>query len=322
MRIVNIGIDSGKYATKIAVERDGDIRHGKFKTRMDANVEKMSQDDAESFSVEFEGKRYLVGKEARTQDFEDTKMKDIHKIATYTAIASDFTGVGNGDHVNLAIGCPLTIYANRDLRMEYKKFIAPQGKEINIVVNGKRKVFTIDRSYVFPESSGVVYLNHEKYKEDLIGVIDIGGLNANCCIYDRGVPKVGTDTMFTLDLGGNVLSQTAATMVERTGTGKLADYLIEDMMAKNGLKKGTHAESAKIVHDCKLEHVQKIYDQCLHHNWNLEYTEIVFTGGAASWLKDEIIKVFPYYDIDNLGVDADFKNVDGFLKQLINRVSG
>ncbi len=318
--IKNIAVDSGKYATKIAVDAGGGIRHGKFLTKMDENAEKMGMDDTQTFSVVYDGKKYLLGKEARTQDFDDSKMKDIHKIATYVAIASDACGVGNGDKVNVAIGCPLTLYANKDLRQEYKDFIAPQGKEINITVNGKRKCFTINRSFVFPESSGVVYLNEDKYRSDLIGVVDIGGLNANCAIYDHLVPKVGADTMFTLDLGGNVLSQTTATMVERTGTGKLADYLIEDMMGKNGLKKGTHEESAKIVRDCKLAHVKKIYDQCLNHGWNLDFTEIVFTGGAASWLKDEIMQVFPYYDVENLSAEADFKNVDGFLLQMQNRL--
>ena len=314
----NVAIDSGKYATKISVAKDGHIEHGKFRTCMDEGLEKPGMDPS-SFGVEFEGRRYLLGNQARTQDFSDSKQSEIHRIATYTALASDLVGLGHGDHVNLAIGCPLQMYANKDVRKTYKNFIAPQNKEISIAVNGKRKVFTIDRSYVFPESSGVIFLNPDKYCDTVVGVVDIGGLNANCCIYEDLIPKAGADS-FTCDLGGNILSRDAAMLVEQTGTGHLSDYLINHMMADNGLKKGAHEPSAAIVRECKLKHVQKIYNECVKHGWNVDFTEIVFTGGAAWWLKDEIMQVFPYYDIDNLDSDADFKNVDGYLMQMLSRL--
>ena len=316
--VKNTAVDSGKYATKIAVAKDGNIEHGKFRTCMDRDIEKSSSDIG-TYGVEFEGKKYLLGNQARNQDFSDSKHADIHRIATYTALASDYAGLGHGDHVNVAIGCTLQMYANKDIRKAYKNFIAPQNTDIDIVVNGKRKLFHIDRSFVFPESSGVIYLNPEKYADSVVGVIDIGGLNANCCIYENLVPKAGSD-VFTCDLGGNILSRDTAMLVEQTGTGHLSDYLIDRMMIDNGLKKGSHEASAKIVRECKLKHVQKIYDECIRHGWNLDFTEIVFTGGSANWLKDEIMQVFPYYDIDNLDSDADFKNVDGYLMQMLSRL--
>ena len=317
--VKNIAVDSGKYATKISVAKDGHIEHGKFRTSMDVDMEKTCSDSG-TYAVEYEGRKYLVGNQARTQSFADSKQSDIHRIATYTALASDTAGLGHGDHINLAIGCPLHMYANKEISKAYKNFIAPHNTEINITVNGKRKVFTIDRSYVFPESSGVIFLNPEKYYDSVVGVVDIGGLNVNCCIYEGLVPKAGSDS-FTCDLGGNILSRDAAMLVEQTGTGHLSDYLIEHMMADNGLKKGAHEPSARIVKECKLKHVQKIYSECIRHGWNVDFTEIVFTGGAAKWLKDEIVQVFPYYDIDNLGQDADFKNVDGYLMQMLGRMN-
>ncbi len=319
--IRNIAVDSGKYATKIAAARNGMIVHGRFLTKMDPNVDKQDSSDTETYAVEYEGQKYLLGKGARTQSFNDTKMEDIHKIATYTALTTECAGIGSGDHVNLAIGCPLADYVNKDRRSQYRDFMVPQNKQIDITVNGKRKMFYIDKFYVYPESSGVIYLNKDKYKDSPVGVIDIGGLNANCCIYENCLPISGTDTMFTLDLGGNVLSQTATTLVERLGTGKLKDYTIADMMAKNGLKKGADEKSAQIIKQCKADHVKKIKDACIANGWNIEYTEIVFTGGAAGWLKDDIVKVFPYYDIDNLDENADFKNVDGYLLQMLERMN-
>ena len=311
----NVAIDSGKYATKISIAKDGHIKHGKFRTNMDTDVEKSCFDPG-TYGVEFEGRKYLLGNQARSQDFSDSKKTEIHRIATYTALASDHVGLGNGDHVNVAIGCPLQMYANKDIRIAYKNYIAPNNTDIDIVVNGKRKHFHINRSFVYPESSGVIFLNSEKYMDSVVGVVDIGGLNANCCIYENLIPKAGSD-VFTCDLGGNILSRDTAMLVEQTGTGHLGDYLIDRMMIDNGLKKGTHEPSARIVKESKLKHVQKIYNECIKHGWNVDFTEIVFTGGAANWLKDEIRQVFPYYDIDNLDAEADFKNVDGFLMQML-----
>ena len=37
----------------------------------------------------------------------------------------------------------------------------------------------------------------------MVGVVDIGGLNINCCVYNKGVPVLSS--LFTDDLGSNVL---------------------------------------------------------------------------------------------------------------------
>ena len=53
---------------------------------------------------------------------------------------------------------------------------------------------------VLPESSGVIYLEQELCEKAAVGVIDIGGLNVNCCVYNKTVPVLSVIRNFTYSL--------------------------------------------------------------------------------------------------------------------------
>ncbi len=78
-------------------------------------------------------------------------------------------------------------------------------KQISIKVSDTTKHLVIRSVIVLPESSGVIFLEPEKYGKSLIAVIDIGGLNINCSTYNLVVPVLST--LYTDTLGSNVLTQ-------------------------------------------------------------------------------------------------------------------
>ena len=313
-----IAIDSGKFATKVSMAAGiGTIDHLSFKTQMTEGVEKVDVGGDGTFSVEFEGKKYLVGDQARGQSFDRSKQNDLHRISTYVGVAMMMKKAGGfNDNVKLAIGCPLSIYINQDARQRYKDFIAPAGKRVVIKVDGIEYTFTIVASYVFPESSGVIYLNSSKYRDGIVGVIDIGGLNANCCIYDKLVPKYGADSMFTLEMGGNILTSNIMTSLESEFNTSIPE-LFYDQVMRDGCIKIDKEASARRIEELKVEHVRAIMTECKRHKWATDLMDVVFTGGTSFLLKDEIQKVFPTAIIDHLDSEACFKNADGFLQQLL-----
>ncbi len=313
-----ISVDSGKYETKASMMLSpGTIKHLSFKTQISESTERFSNDTSKTYGVKFEDKYYLIGESARTQSFERSKQNILHKISTYTAIALMMKESGsNGDSINLAIGCPLSIYINRDARKYYKDYIAPSGRKISITVNDEPFTFTILKSIVYPESSGVIYLNKERYENDLVGVVDIGGLNANCCIYDNLVPKAGPDSMFTLEMGGNILTSNIMTKLESEFETEIGTILYEKVM-KDGFIKKCPEESSRRISELKRAHVIDILTECKRHKWSIDNMDIVFTGGTSKLLKNEIQEIFPTAILDHLDEDASFKNADGFLKQLL-----
>ena len=60
--------------------------------------------------------------------------------------------------------------------------------------DGQKKV------QVLPEGMGVVFLHPEKYGKNIFGLVDIGGLNCNCVMFQDNLPLIGS--MFTNGLGG------------------------------------------------------------------------------------------------------------------------
>ncbi len=315
MTVQTLSVDSGKYATKACIERSsGNVETLKFLTRMD--IEKENLGDSDSYSVLYEGTKYLIGRQASNWDPSRSKKSEIHKVATYTAIANL---VANGDHVNIGIGCPLSIYMNPSSRKAYKEYIVPQGKQIDITINRKHTTFTIKRSFVFPESSGVIYLNQDEYASDTVGVIDIGGLNANCCIYENMIPKADVNSMFTLDEGGHILTNRIKSELESNCDVSLSDILMNKIL-KDGFMHSNPEKSAEIIRKCKRDHVQKIFNECKKNGWPVENMKIVFIGGTSALLSEEIEQIFPWIDLQTCIEYGDCANARGFLKETSNRI--
>lgn len=312
-----IAIDSGKYMCKSVAATSGnpadDVTYS-FRTRIERKSG-FAPDNATI--IKYNGEEYVVGgKSSKSADGEHSSSKntEVHKICIYTAIAHF---VDDGDQVDVVIGAPLDIYGNKALREEFKNNMLPLGETITVELNGKEKRFTIAGARVLPESSGVIYLNPKKFKDDIAVVIDIGGLNANVAMYDQ--MTIIPDSIITQELGTYSLNAALADwLVSEKGfdRAKLADNVLEKAIKDGRLNRVEGSE--EVIRKIKMDTVKRLKDSIDANKIDIALTELVFTGGTSLLLKDEIKKVFGVGD-DAFATDAVFSNAKGFLNFIRNK---
>lgn len=305
-----IAVDTGKFATKaVTLRGDGSERFTTFRTKSEET--QRSEAQGKSYIVEYKGKRYLVGEQAEVSSAKLTKAEDIHRISTYTAIHQLSSG---DDTVVVAIGCPLSVFENPESKEAYKKYMFPD-RQIEIKVNETTKKLTILSVIVFPESSGIIYLDR-KYESMSAGIIDIGGLNVNACVYNKTMPIIST--LFTENLGSNVLAQNLKNALATKYGEDIPQWMMEDIlrdgyvvdnMSSSGIRQG----SKEFIADFKKKHIESIIKKCEANGWNLRLTRLVFTGGTSELLRNEILQVIPGAIICE---EPEKVNVRGFLKAI------
>ena len=306
-----IAIDSGKYMTKAALRKaDGTDKLLELRTKVDPmNVEgNILLNPKESHTVSFEGKRYVVGEAAHLTDVRETsKASDTHRVATYTAIAQL---VDSGDQVSVMIGCPLSVYANRDKMIAYRDFMFTMGKTVTIEVDGATKNFIIRSAQIAPEGIGMIFQHMEKYGKGICGVVDIGGLNCNCAVYKNGFPVV--HAMFTNSFGGNDLKIAVRRKLQDALETDLMDEILDQDLLQ-GFDYADKERTAKLISECKAEQVSKIVGTCQEAGWNVHSMPMIFTGGTSLLLKDEIIRQVPSVCGEEITDNVRYANVLGFL---------
>ena len=304
MSIKSIAVDSGKYDTKALLKgvKGEDDKKIRFRTKMDDTMEEIAS-DRRSCVFNYEGRRVMIGDSAETVDYDKTKAKDIHKMSTYAAIAQL---VDDGDEVLLTIGCPISIFNNVEERKQYKEYMHDKG-ELEVVLNAKRKRFTINDVIVCPESSGVIWKHANRFKDKLIGVVDIGGLNTNCCIYDRLSPV--RSTSFTTNLGANILrNELKQHLNSAFAEANLQDWQMEHIIKDGRIK--SHPEESKIlIKDFLQRHINAVIDECKRKGWDIDNIDFIFVGGGSKLLENEIKNVIADAEISET---AEWDNVEGF----------
>ena len=305
-----IAVDTGKFATKaVTLRGDGSERFITFRTKSEETMRTEAQ--GKSYIVEYKGRRYLVGEQAEVSSAKLTKAEDIHRISAYTAIHQLSSG---DDTVVVAIGCPLSVFENPESKEAYKKYMFPD-RQIEIKVNETTKKLTILSVIVFPESSGNIYLDR-KYESMSAGIIDIGGLNVNACVYNKTMPIIST--LFTENLGSNVLAQNLKNALATKYGEDIPQWMMEDIlrdgyvvdnMSSSGIREG----SKEFIADFKKKHIESIIKKCEANGWNLRLTRLVFTGGTSELLREEILQVIPGAIICE---EPEKVNVRGFLKAI------
>lgn len=311
-----IAVDSGKYMTKavMAVNKDDPSKDKvlSFRTSVSEHTKDIGI-TSDTASVEFNGATYDVGVlQAKMTDSSSSKNTETHKICIYTAIARL---LGKDDmNVSIAIGCPLDIFINVSEKEKYIKNMLPLNEVIEIKVNGTAIKFKIIEANVYPESAGLIYLNIKDYKDKIVNVIDIGGLNVNGCQFDKLRPVV--TSIFTKNLGGNTLVEDLRDYLATTegvDRSTLWDNELEHWIKNNEIP--NFEEGRKIISDKKLKKANAIFEACKDKQWNLKFSTTVFTGGTSELLKEELKTVFGVTDAA-FYKDPVFSNAKGFLKMI------
>ena len=267
-----ISVDAGKHTTKAILATAGEKRIFAIRTKLEEQGIMLNQ-DGKSFAVEYENKKYIIGEAAQITDYETCKTKLCHKISTYVAIIK----LGVGDNlIDIVTGCPISQFRNKELREEYAQYI--QDRNIQIKINRDTHKFTINSVMVLPESIGVVAENIPEFMDNLVGVIDIGGLNTNAAIYENMRPL--PSSVFTVIEGGEILNSKIRRALNTALMTNYQDYEIAYLRPEGKEK--------EIVDEILNAQMEIILALCKQFNWNLKKIPIVFTGGGSQILEKQI----------------------------------
>lgn len=327
-----VAIDSGKYATKMAVyDADSEkVSLMKFRTKIS---EGNFLDDAleqSTLIAEVDGKVYKVGNGALNQAELDTnKATGIHKVCILAAIAMTVSDTEK-DSVHVALGMPIKEWENVDKRVEYKNYLLPDGDvTVKIMVSADAapviKTFTIVSKHVYPESQGALVLRKVAAQNNgTVAVLDIGNLNINCTCWNQ--MELDRTYSLTDELGGDILinglSQALSSAFSRCDVNYVARMLKRSKeqrkLIPNRPNKEIEERSKELIDQYLVEHVRQIRRRCDAKHWSLDFMELVFIGGTSELLKDEIKEVFG----DNCYIPnkPEYVNVAGFLRVMCGKL--
>lgn len=304
-----IGVDPGKYATKaIAYNRNGIKEKVYFRTKifkLNNDIELEAQ--GKSYNVSLEGEDYIIGDQGEEIDYTVDKANINHKLAVYTAATQL---LDNHQAIRLVIGCPTSIYRNKNLRDEYKNYILNNGK-VKILVNNNSYSFLIENILVLPEGSGIVYTKPELFKDKRVAVVDLGGLNMNFTIYDNLIPQ--PSSMFTINHGYAEIETRLTNELNSVYGTSFTTYDIQNIIKQGGVKvRGNIDTKSSLIIDSVIEQFMvKLIQETRKNNFNLDMMDVVFVGGTSLLIHDKILQYLPHAAImDN----ALWANVEGFYK--------
>ena len=152
MNILFIAIDAGKDSTKFVFNNQINIEKEYLKLKYKSINFGVDITGTNSYIVEFEGKKYLVGDMVSDSklSFNISKKSIEHKISIYLAISKVLEKI-QSLKIKIAIGAPLSIYKNDSLKEEYRRYILNNGF-VNMKVNGKNIRFALADVLILPES--------------------------------------------------------------------------------------------------------------------------------------------------------------------------
>lgn len=323
-----IAVDSGKSETKSVVINNGIVTKSHFPTAIGyaANGKADLLEGTHQFSCKALGdfaKDVLIGNEELPIKADNNYSKDseINKICTMYAIA---TNVRPGDTVNVAVGCPLSVFLDKEARSDYGRNIVPTGR-VECIVDGNAICFNIDKRIVYAEGIGPVVLHPELFdgKDYDAAVVDIGSLNMNIAGINNGA--VDASASHTSSHGGRALiAGIAKSLADR-------EISANDIQIRNAIERGyikCHDEdktklSGKIIEDAINDYIAEV-ETILKGSWkNYETLELFFIGGTSYLLRKYLIEkfgTFAHFE-DNFD-DARFSNAEGFARKLKLKLEG
>ena len=306
-KIINIAIDPGKHSTKYTYTGgDGKVVRGKFETSISMSNNLISS-LGNTKEITYDGNTYVVGEGSIGRTSKSNSKNDlIHKICALVAVSEC---INNGDTVNVVIGCPIAEFRSDEKRKAYRDYMFPKGRT-EMVIGNQEMYFYTGKRYVMAESTGLTITEPERFKDKIVGVIDIGGLNCNGSLYKSGV--IVEDSYFTAKLGSNVIADKL-----RKDINNELDLSIDSNMMKQFMQQGYvtnfEEETREMFTKRYKSHIEKIKEECDGNGWELKVMDLIFIGGTSLMLKDYILDLFPKAYIPE---DSDYTNVNGFYKYI------
>lgn len=268
-----VAIDSGKHAFKMF--------WGENRLMFENKIEEIKEKSPVYHTiVEFNNKLFSVAGSG-DKSWDASKDDELHQVSIYYGLTR--IGLNSDCLLNLVIGTPALKFRNPVAKQSYRDRVYNNGK-VEITVNGRKHTLLINDVLVLPESSGIIYQTHnyEEYSQELIGVIDIGGLNAQGIVYDR--TNIINETIFTENLGANILELKIKNALNEENY-NFQLYEIYHILRKLDRES---EDIQRIVKGVMEKHLNQIFEIMKGNNWNINHMVIVFTGGGSLLLKDLI----------------------------------
>lgn len=250
----------------------------------------------------YEDKSYIIGDEATEYDYTFTKNNEHHKIMLYYCLAKHTSEIQIFD---LIMGCPLSTYLNKQEQEKYIQSLQNNGDPIIVTYKDKKKTLIIRSVTMVPESIGGYLNDYSKSKNEIRGVVDIGGLNLNAGIYNMGKPV--KDKMLTLNLGIHILLKNIQQAVLREKEQMINLYMCRHLL----INRQFSDDSLEEIFDkeCK-KFVKLIKNTLIKNDWEINQLSMNFIGGGSIALKRFIIEEF-----NNPHIEEDvFANCEAFKK--------
>lgn len=283
-------IDNGYDATKAII--NDKYTYFKSKTERGEALVKGT-----GIQIEIDGIKYLVGEGNENLNLDKTN-NETHQICTYTALAKNSYEYKN--EFNIILGYPLNIYsANKE---KYADMYLSRDY-IKVTIEGQEKLIKIKDCKVFPQGAGAVYANPVAFQGRLVGILDIGGLTVNGCIFDN--LNLIKDSIFTENLGGIILKNKIKKALNSIYTLNIQDYEM-DYIIKEGLR--IDKKSKIYIDEIIEEHILKIQSIMKQNNWN-EEINILAIGGGSILMQQQLKSMMPNLIIATDPLNA---NVKGF----------
>ncbi|WPS85343.1 ParM/StbA family protein (plasmid) [Brevibacillus halotolerans] len=318
-----ISVDSGKFKTKGVHYENGETKKRfEVSTKINPTTEKASTSRS-SYVVTLNDQTTMIGGLAGEYNYDTSKAQEVHRRATYLALSKLVEDAKKP--IVLSIGCPLSVWFNTNLRLNYMQFMLDLPKDdlrdpnegnfnLKFEVDGEKFEYNIEHLLVYPETSGFLIKNEEKYAGRSIAVVDIGGLNVNGVVYqptgEDGTLEPNEDTFFTLNKGGNVfMTELQKVLNTRFGT-NIQVYEMNEHF-KRGYIKVNKEESAKIIKDFTDAYLDEIRHKMKAHSWSVETLDFAWVGGGSLLFKEHILAI-PVFADSEISDTAVWDNAEGF----------
>lgn len=263
MKNIEVSLDLGFGDSKVVYSIGSDLSCFKFPTAItfaDSHVSYL-EGIAREREYEYQGKRYLVGKDAVGAAFSTQRygfISDYGPIFAFHALEQVLDRVGGGNIPSLYMGLPLSYYDRG--RVELKPLFDC------IEVNGK--VFNLDSQF-FPQGVGIL---------------------ADLRVTEEGTFRFGTDVnMLVCDVGFNTIdicvinhgqvSKKGTMTIEKQGIMRMAESIQKIIRAEHSVAL-TDPEAVAVIHSGK----------CISYGVTLNCSEYVLevTKNYAEWLFNEL----------------------------------
>lgn len=325
MKDILIAVDSGKHSTKSLFKFEEQTGKLIFRTKMQPVNDLGVEINPNSYLVELQGKKYLMGDmvSENKSDYNLSKNSIVHQLAIYVSIAkliekTDIMKFGL-PNVHLAVNLPINMYKSSILKNEYQAMLQNNGQVICLKINNIDYCFRIVNLTLFPEAVGSIYTKVSEFRDTKATIIDIGSLNTNYCVFKNLVPQI--DSMIVSNSGISILrGKIAESLKSKYGVfiddDDTDQILKEGCLYINGIKM---IESIEIIERLIESHVSEIFNFARSRNLTFNNSSLIFVGGGSTLLHDYILKYYPSALIEQ---NSQLANVNSYLRILEIKYNG